>query len=74
MGNFPIYCGRTNSMEKRLDKRLDAIAKLLRQGMRILVRIESKIEELATAQKQTRRDLKAFVKSLHNGPTGRNDH
>ena len=63
---------RTNAMEKRMDKRMDAIATLLQQGMRILVRTEAKLEELATAQKATDRDLRALIKNLRTGRNGHN--
>ena len=66
--------GRVDAMERRLDKRMDGITKLLQQGMRVLVKIETKVEELAeaqkelaAAQKQTDRNLQALIKSLRNG-------
>jgi hypothetical protein len=76
---------RTAAMEKRLDKRMDSIAKLIRQGMRILAQTQTelrelakaqkrsdiKIAELAEAQKSTDRSLKALIDSLR---TGRNGH
>ena len=69
---------RMDAMEKRLDRRMDGITKLLHQGMRILVKIETKVEdladaqkELAEAQKNTDRSLKALIKSLRNGRNGR---
>ena len=58
---------RANAMEKRLDKRMDSIAKLLRQGMRMQVRNEAAIAELAAVQKETHRELRAFIRSLRNG-------
>jgi hypothetical protein len=69
---------RVNAMEMRLDKRMDGITKILHHGLRMLVRIETKVgelaeaqKELAEAQKQTDRSLKALIKSLHNGRNGR---
>jgi hypothetical protein len=62
---------RVDAMGRRLDKRMDGITKLLQQGMRVLVKIESKVEELAEAQKQTDRNLQALIKSLRNGKNGR---
>ena len=76
---------RVAAMEKRLDRRMDAITKLLQQGMRTFVknqseiaelrkaqkRTDSKLAELAEAQKETQRTLKAFIASLRNGRNGR---
>jgi hypothetical protein len=76
---------RVNAMEKRLDKRMDAITKLIQQGMRMLVKTDSKLaelaesqkrtdkrlEELAAAQKATDRSLKKLIDSLRNGRNGR---
>jgi len=76
---------RVAAMEKRLDRRMDAITKLLQQGMRILVknqseaaelrkaqrRTDDKLAELADAQKETQRTLRAFIASLRTGPNGR---
>ena len=76
---------RVVAMEKRLDRRMDAITKLLQQGMRILVknqseiseltkaqkRTDTKLAELAEAQKETQRSLRAFMNSLRNGRNGR---
>jgi len=54
---------RVDAMEKRLDRRMDAITKLLQQGMRMLV-------DLGEAQKTTDRTLRAFINSLRNGRNG----
>jgi len=69
---------RVNAMERRLDRRMDGITKLLRHGMRMLVKIETNVAELAEAQKklaeaqkETDRSLKVLIKSLHNGRNGR---
>lgn len=66
------------AMEKRLDRRMNAITKLLQQGMRMLVKTDIKLgelaeaqKELAEAQKSTDRSLKAFINSLRNGRNGR---
>ena len=72
--------GRMNTM----DRRMDGIAKLLQQGMRMLVktdtklaaiaeaqkRTEAKFGELAVAQRATERSLKAFIDSLRHGRNG----
>ena len=76
---------RVAAMEKRLDRRMDAITKLLQQGMRILVknqteiaelrkaqrRTDNKLAELAEAQKETQRTLRSFIASLRTGRNGR---
>jgi len=76
---------RAEAMEKRFDRRFDAITKLLQQGMRMLVKTDTKIAEvaeaqkrtdiklaeLAEAQKATDRSLKAFIDSLRHGRNGR---
>ena len=63
---------------------MDAMTKLLQQGMRMLVRTDAKLAELATsqkeladsqkelaaAQKETEQTLKAFINSLRNGRNG----
>jgi hypothetical protein len=69
---------RAYAVEKRLDKRMDAISKLIQQSMRILVRTEAKLkaltrtqEELARAQMETKKTLRAFINSLRHGGNGR---
>jgi hypothetical protein len=62
---------RVDAMEKRLDKRMDAITKLLQQGMRMLIKTDTKLAELAAAQKATDRSLKALIDSLRHGRNGR---
>ena len=76
---------RVAALEKRLDRRMDAITRLLQQGMRILVknqseiaelrkaqrRTDTKLAELAEAQKETQRTLRAFIARLRNGRNGR---
>src|SRR4030095_5489656 len=62
---------RANATEKRLDKRMDAITKRLRHGMRMLAKTETKLAQLAEAQKETDRTLKALIKSLRHSPNGR---
>jgi peptidoglycan hydrolase CwlO-like protein len=63
--------GRVAAMEKRLDRRMDAITKLLQQGMRMLAKTDATLAELAEAQKGTDRSLKAFINSLRHGGNGR---
>jgi len=62
---------RSAAMEERFDRRLNGITKILKQGMRMLARTETKLAELAESQKETDRELKAFIKSLRNGRNGR---
>ena len=60
-------------MEK-VDKRLDSISKLIKQGMRMLAKTDATLAELAQAQKATKRSLKAFLDSTRhrrNGQDGR---
>jgi uncharacterized membrane protein len=54
---------RVDRMEKRAEREMAAIRKLLHQGVKSLA-------ELAEAQKETVRTLKAFIKSLGNGRRG----
>ena len=73
---------RMESADRRMDKidkGLDGITKLLQQGMRMLVktaeaqkRTDIALAELAQAQKETQRSLKAFINSLRHGGNGRN--
>jgi uncharacterized membrane protein len=60
---------RMDRMEKKAEREMAAIRKLLHQGMKSLA-------ELAEAQKETDRTLKAFIKSLGNGRrgNGKNGH
>jgi len=51
---------RMDKMEKKAEREMAAIRKLLHQGMKSLA-------ELAESQKETNRTLKAFIKSLGNG-------
>jgi hypothetical protein len=76
---------RAAAMEKRLDRRMDAITKLLQHGMRMLNKTQTELaemakaqkelagelKELALAQKATDRSLKASIDSLRNGRNGR---
>lgn len=62
---------RVAAMEKRLDRRMDAITKLLQQGMRMLAKTDATLAELAEAQRETDRTLKAFINSLRHGRNGR---
>ena len=61
---------RIHAMEKRLDRRMESITKLLQQGMRMLVQTNTRLGELARAQKETHRSLKALINSLRHGRNG----
>jgi hypothetical protein len=56
---------RMDRAEKRAEREMNAIRKLLLQGMKA-------IAELRESQKETDRELKAFIKSLRNGGSRRN--
>jgi len=62
---------RVAALEKRLDRRMDAITKLIQQGMRMLAKTDATLAELAEAQKETDRSLKAFINSMRHGRNGR---
>jgi hypothetical protein len=55
----------------KTDKRLNAIAKLLQAGMKMLARTDERLSELAAAQKQTELTLNRFIASLQRGANGR---
>jgi hypothetical protein len=64
-------------MEKRAEREMEAIRKLLRQGMKSLSELTATQAELATSlaklaasQKETDRLLKAFIRSRSNGNSG----
>ena len=63
------------------DREIAAIRTLMRQGMKMLVRLEERLEEqqiafakemreLAAAQKRTDASLKAFIDSMRRGGNG----
>lgn len=62
---------RADAMDKRFDRRINGIAKILQQGMKMLARTDTHLAELAAAQKETDRELKALIRSLRNGGNGR---
>lgn len=63
---------RREAAENRLDRRMDSITKLIQQGMKILIRIEKRVDEVAAAQRNTDRTLKSFIASMRNGRHGDN--
>ena len=72
--------------QARTEVRVDGIARLLQQGMRMLVKTDKALaelahgqkelaqaqKELAQAQRATERTLKAFIDSMRLGRNGRN--
>jgi hypothetical protein len=69
---------KTEVQVERLATRMDGITKIVRTGMKMLVRLgedQRKVREdlrtLAAAQKLTERTLQAFIASLHKGGNGR---
>ena len=48
---------RAAAMERRLDRRMDGIVKLIKTGMRMIVEIQESHKELAAAQKRTEESL-----------------
>lgn len=75
MGKFEVRMAKTEAradrMEARFEKRVEAINKLILTGMRMLVRIGGRIDELAKSQKVTDQKLQAFIDSLRKGGNGR---
>ena len=63
-------------MERKAEREMATIRKLLHQGMKSLAEVADKQKELADAQKETDRVLKAFIKNLNNGrrDNGKNGH
>ena len=76
---------RSERRSDRIETRLDANGKLMRQGMRMLVRLDSSVEqlaqevrgdikELARAQKETQKTLTVFIRSFNQRSNGRGKH
>ena len=76
---------KTEVQVERLATRMDGITKIVRTGMKMLVRLgedqrkmredlktlAASHKELAASQKRTERTLQAFIASLHKGGNGR---
>jgi hypothetical protein len=58
--------------QKKFDRSLEGIRKLIVTGMKMIVANERSLKELAAAQKQTDKQLKAFLASMEKGRNGRN--
>ncbi|MBZ5610293.1 MAG: hypothetical protein LAP38_18680 [Acidobacteriia bacterium] len=54
----------------RHDREIAAIRKLIHVGMKMSVTNEKQIRELAVQQRQTSRELQAFIRSLQRGGDG----
>jgi Xaa-Pro aminopeptidase len=54
----------------RHDREIAAIRKLIHVGMKMLVTNEKAIRELAVQQRETSRELQAFIRSLRRGGNG----
>jgi hypothetical protein len=52
------------------DREIAAIRKLVLTGMKMLVKSEEEIRELAAQQRATARELEAFIRSLRQGSNG----
>jgi hypothetical protein len=58
------------TMNERVDKHdreIAAIRKLIHTGMKMMVQIEKMQRELAASQRETDRQLQAFIRSLRGG-------
>jgi Xaa-Pro aminopeptidase len=58
------------TLKERVDKHdreIAAIRKLIHTGMKMLVKLEEEVRELATSQRETDRQLQAFIRSLRRG-------
>ena len=62
---------RIDGMEARFDRRLNALTKLVGTGMKMLVQTQKVQKQLAAAQKETDRKLRALLDSLRTGQNGR---
>jgi len=61
------------TLKERVDKHdreIAAIRKLIHMGMKMLVKLEEEVRELAASQRETDRQLQAFIRSLRRGSNG----
>jgi Xaa-Pro aminopeptidase len=61
------------TLKERVDKHdreIAAIRKLIHTGMKMLVKLEEEVRELAASQRETDRQLQAFIRSLRRGSNG----
>ncbi|HYL34323.1 MAG TPA: hypothetical protein VEV17_00265 [Bryobacteraceae bacterium] len=54
----------------RHDREIAAIRKLIHVGMKMIVTNEKEIRALAVQQRETSRELQAFIRSLRRGGNG----
>lgn len=52
------------------DREIAAIRKLIHSGMKMLVQSQAEIRELRASQRETDRQLRAFIRSLPRGGNG----
>jgi hypothetical protein len=58
---------RAEARMEKVDRRIDAISKLVQQGMRMLVRNETRMDELIQAQKRTDVALAGLARRMDAG-------
>jgi len=58
----------------RHDREIAAIRKLIHVGMKMIVANEKQIRDLASQQRETSRELQAFIRSLRRGGNGARTH
>jgi Xaa-Pro aminopeptidase len=61
------------ALKERVDKHdreIAAIRKLIHTGMKMLVKLEEEVRELTASQRETDRQLQAFIRSLRRGSNG----
>ena len=63
---------RFEENQKRFDRSLRGIRTMIVAGMKMMSANQRSIKELTAAQKQTDKQLKAFLSSMEKGRNGRN--
>ena len=61
------------TVKERVDKHereIAAIRKLIHTGMKMLVKVQEELRELTASQRETDRQLQAFIRSLRRGSNG----
>ena len=59
------------AMDKRLTKRLDGVTTLIKQGMKMLVKLAEAQKELTVEQREFRRQFRTFIAAAKNGRNGK---
>ena len=62
--------GEIAAWQAKTERRLTAISKLLQTGMKMLVKTDEKLNEVAAAQKQTELNLNRLIGSQRRGSNG----